>query len=412
LSTHLSLLSAVPPITDIEPTGERGFVLLVVYVIIAVGFSFFCSIAEAALLSVTPSFIATVKQQGKKGAELLEQLKRKVDRPLAAILSLNTIAHTVGAAGVGAEAAAIWGSGFVGLASAIMTLVILIFSEIIPKTIGATYWRRLALPLAPVIQGLIWILLPLVWLSDLLTRLMGGGHVHAIVTREEVAALAMIGARQGQLDDDETRILENLFRLNSLSVRDIMTPRTVIIAFDQEATIGDALTQRRELPVSRIPIYDESIDSVTGLVLKTDLLLAQANGQLDLPLRELKRNIRAVSRHASLKRLLETLLDQREHIALVVDEYGGTDGVVTLEDLMETLLGSEIVDEKDSSPDMRALARKKWKRRAEALGLDVSHVKNPAAEPEAPHAPAKRNQERQTTTEQDDTTGNGNSDLR
>lgn len=370
----LLLFAIAVPAPVADPVEGRGLGLLFLYVFLAVGFSFFCSIAEAVLLSVTPSYIATLRQQGKKGGALLERLKKNVDRPLAAILSLNTIAHTVGAAGVGAEAAAIWGSRAVGFASAIMTLVILVFSEIIPKTIGATYWRRLALPLAPVIQGLIWILLPLVWLSDLLTRMMGGGHVHAVVTREEVTAMAMIGAKQGELDDDETRILGNLFRLGSLTVRDIMTPRTVMIAFDQDATVGDTLGKRPELPVSRIPIYEETLDNVTGLVLKTDILLAQAQGNLDMPLKELKRNLRAVPRHASLKQLLEELLDQREHIALVVDEYGGTDGIVTLEDLIETLLGIEIVDEKDSAPDMRAVARKKWLRRVEALGLDVSQL--------------------------------------
>jgi len=373
----LVLASAVGSVAgsiDDAPTEERGFVLLILYAFLAVGFSFFCSIAEAVLLSVTPSFIATLKQEGRKSAELLERLKQSIDRPLAAILSLNTIAHTVGAAGVGAEAAAIWGSRAVGLASAIMTLAILVFSEIIPKTIGAIYWRPLALGMAPIIQLLVWLLLPLVWLSDLLTRLIGGSHGQAIVTREEVAAMAVLGAKEGQLDDDETRVLRNLFRLNALTVRDIMTPRTVMFAFPEETTVKEALHKRQELPVSRIPIYEGTIDNVTGHVLKTDILLSQASGKLDIPLKELKRELRAVPRHASLKRLLEDLLDQREHIALVVDDYGGTDGLVTLEDLIETLLGIEIVDEKDAATDMRQLARQKWLKRVEALGLDVSQM--------------------------------------
>ncbi|MCG8450516.1 MAG: hemolysin family protein [Pirellulales bacterium] len=357
----------------------RGHGLLILYATVAVGFSFYCSVAEAVLLSVTPSYVATLKEQGKKTAARWERLKKHVDRPLAAILSLNTIAHTVGAAGVGAEAAAIWGSTMVGLASAVMTIVILIFSEIIPKTIGAVYWRSLAPLIARSIEVLIWLMIPLVWMSDFLTRMIGGGHRQTVVTREEVSALATLGAKSGQIDWGETHILKNLFRLNALRVRDIMTPRTVMVAFPQELTVGQVFQQRPDLSISRIPIYADSIDNVTGVVLKTDLLLARASGEGDKPLHELKRELRAVPRHASLRQLLEDLLDQREHIALVVDDYGGTDGLVTLEDLIETLLGTEIVDENDTEEDMRAFARRRWEKRVAALGLDISQLSDPRA---------------------------------
>lgn len=352
----------------------RGYGMLILYAVVAVGFSFYCSVAEAVLLSVTPSYIATRKEQGKKGAALLERLKRNVDRPLAAILSLNTIAHTVGAAGVGAEAAAIWGSTMVGLASAVMTIVILIFSEIIPKTIGAIYWRSLAPLIAPSIELLIWLLFPFVWMSDFLTRIISGGDRHAVVTREEVTALATLGAKSGQIEWGETHILKNLFRLNALTVHDIMTPRTVMIAFPQDLTVAQVFQQHPDLTFSRIPIYADTIDAITGVVLKTDFLLARGAGEVDKPLHALKRELRAVPRQASLRQLLEDLLDQREHIALVVDEYGGTDGLVTLEDLIETLLGTEIVDENDTEEDMRAYARRRWEKRVTALGLDISSL--------------------------------------
>lgn len=366
--------------SEAVPDPSRGYAMLSAFALVAVGFSFLCSIAEAVLLSVTPSYIVTLKEQSKKSAELLERLKRNIDRPLAAILSLNTIAHTVGAAGVGAEAAAIWGSRSIGIASAVMTLLILVFSEIIPKTIGAMHWRRLAPMIAPVIQFLIWALLPLVWLSDLLTKLIGGGHGHS-VTRQEVAAMASLSAEAGHLDVGESRVLQNLFKLDELTAEDIMTPRTVMIALPQNDTVAQAFEKLADIPVSRLPLYDGTLDKITGVVLKIDILLRQANGELDTPLISMRRDLRAVPWNASLKQLLGELLDQREHMALVVDEYGGTDGLVTLEDLIETLLGSEIVDEDDVAEDMQAVARRQWRKRVEALGLDVRSLEQQTPTP-------------------------------
>lgn len=352
------------------------YTLLILYALLAIGFSFFCSIAEAVLLSVTPSYIATLKEQGKKSALLLEGLKANVDRPLAAILSLNTIAHTGGAAGVGAQAAEIWGleSGgghAVGYASAIMTLLILVLSEIIPKTIGAVFWRPLAVYIGQLVQVLIWVLYPLVWLSEILTKLIAGNNRQDVVTRDEVAAMAAISAEGGELEATESRILTNLFRLRTLTAHDIMTPRTVILAYPEETTVAEVLEQEPSLTVSRVPIYQESVDNVTGFVLKTDILLAQSGDRPQTPLSELKRDIKAVPATASLSLLFDVLLKQHTHIALVHDEYGGTDGLVSLEDLIETLLGLEIVDEADAATDMQRLAREQWEKRAKALGLDV-----------------------------------------
>ncbi|MEW4486865.1 hemolysin family protein [Thalassoglobus sp. JC818] len=353
--------------------------LLVFYALLAIGFSFFCSVAEAVLLSVTPSYIATLKEQGKSSALLLEKLKANVDRPLAAILSLNTVAHTVGAAGVGAQAAEIWGmetggGHAVGWASAVMTLAILVLSEIIPKTLGAVYWRSLAAPIAMLTNWLIWILYPLVLLSEVLTRLIAGSDRQEIVTRAEVAAMAAISAQGGHIDPSESRILANLFKLQKLTAEDVMTPRTVIRAFPESMTVAEVLAKHPNLSVSRIPIYEGSIDGITGFVLKSEILLAQANDQPETPLSKLKRPLRSVSATTQLSELFDLLLNERSQIAIVVDQFGGTDGLVTMEDVIETLLGMEIVDEMDRTDDMQRLARKQWEKRAKEMGLDAEPI--------------------------------------
>jgi len=366
----LMAIGGVVPEEIAEPTAAAGgLFLLFLFAMVAIGFSFLCSIAEAVLLCVTPSYIASMKEQGSGTAATLEHMKQNIDRPLSAILSLNTIAHTVGAAGVGAQAADMWGSQAVGWASAIMTLLILVLSEIIPKTIGAVYCRGLAPWVSRFVQGLVWVLYPLVWLSEQMTKLISGGK-QEVVTRSEVAAMAALSMEHGELEVSESRILTNLFRLPSLKVEDVMTPRTVMIAFPEDTTVAEAHQQRPKLSVSRIPIYDGTIDKVTGFVLRTDMLLAQARGEGNTQLKELRREIKGVPAHASLSKLFDLLLNQREHIALVVDEYGGTDGLVTMEDLIETLLGMEIVDEADAVADMQRIARRRWEERARTLGLD------------------------------------------
>lgn len=373
------------PVEDVAATAgdAGGLTLLLVFAAISIGFSFLCSVAEAVLLCVTPSYIATKKEEGQRTAVVLEHMKQNIDRPLSAILSLNTIAHTVGAAGVGAQAATLWGSQAVGWASAVMTILILVLSEIIPKTIGAVYWRRLAPWIARLVQGLIWILFPLVWMSELVTRLISGGKTE-IITREEVAAMAALSSLHGELETSESLILANLFRLPSLKVQDIMTPRTVVIALPEDLTVAEAYAQRPELPVSRVPIFDGTIDKVTGFVLRHDILLAHARGDSNKKLSELRREMRGVPASASLSHLFDLLLHQREHIALVVDEYGGTDGLVTMEDLLETLLGMEIVDEADTAADMQRIARRRWEERARTLGLDLTSTEDSETDAQRP----------------------------
>lgn len=351
---------------------QADVVLLTFYVLMALGFSFLCSIAEAVLLSITPSFIAGLQDSRPKQAALLKQLKQEnVDRSLAAILTLNTIAHTVGAIGSGAKATVVFGSAYFGIFSAIMTLMILFLSEIIPKTLGAVYWRALAGFSAHVVRLLIYLLYPLILVSERLTKWIARGKkVHAF-SRDEFIAMTRIGEQTGHIKKEESRIIRNLLRFESLTARDIMTPRPVIVAVNENKTVAEAMAEAAETPFSRLPVYGKNRDDITGFVLKDELLLSQARGEADVELNVLKRNITIVLPQMPLSTLLEYLLDSRSHIALVVGEYGGTEGLVTLEDVVETLLGMEIMDELDTTADMRALARRQWQKRAKSLGLQI-----------------------------------------
>ncbi|PSQ81443.1 MAG: hemolysin [Bacteroidetes bacterium QS_8_68_15] len=346
--------------------------LLVLYVLLALGFSFLCSILEAVLLSVTPSYVAALEQEGHAVAERLGQYKENIDRPLAAILSLNTIAHTVGATGAGAQAAKVFGEGELAVAiiSGALTLLILVVSEIIPKTLGAVYWRLLAPVITPVLTGIIWTMWPLVKLSQGITYLVARGEEdEASVSREEFTAMAELGEEEGVFEEEESRILKNLFRFSSLRVKDIMTPRTVIKAMPEEQTVAEVVDNHEEFRFSRIPVFTENPDDITGYILKDEILLKAAQEEDALSLHDLKREIQGMPETLPLPEAFEQLVDSYEHIALVVDEYGGTAGIVTMEDIVETLLGMEIVDEADSAEDMQKLAREQWMKRAARLGL-------------------------------------------
>ncbi len=350
--------------------------LLIVYVLIALGFSFLCSIAEAVILSVTPAHIALLETDGRPAGPLLKKLKDNVNEPLAAILTLNTIAHTVGAAGAGAQATATFGSYYLGIVSAILTLLILIFSEIIPKTLGAHYWKRLAPSTAYGLKFLILVLYPFVKLSEKLTSGLTEGPSLKGFNRSEFAAMADLSAAEGLLARGESEILKNLLLLQETRVADVMTPRTVVFSLPQKHTVASFFTDQDQARFSRIPIYAEHIEDITGFVLKDELLLAQARGHGDHLLELYRREIVALLETESLARALEEMLRQRSQIALAVDEYGGMQGLVTLEDLLETLLGLEIVDESDDTVDMRKLARRLWKQRAEKMGLDIDEYES------------------------------------
>ena len=343
---------------------------LALWIFLALFFSFLCSIAEAVLLSITPAYIEGQRERQPRRAQLLRRLRQtELDRSLAAILTLNTIAHTVGAIVSGSRAAVVFGSEWIGLFSAVMTLAILFLSEIVPKTIGAVYWRQLAVPTALFVRALVVLLYPFVRISELLTRLFTRGKDVHLFSRDDFLAMADLGERSGDIDPREFRMLRNLFRFSSLRAADVMTPRTVIVGFDQNTPIDRALDDATQVPFSRLPVFDQNLDQITGFVLKDEMLQKVSEGQGAAPLTTIRREALVVPANLALPSLLELLLRERRHLAIVIDEFGGTAGLATLEDVVETLLGMEIVDENDRVEDMQVLARRQWESRSRALGL-------------------------------------------
>ncbi len=343
--------------------------LLITYVLIALVFSFLCSIAEAVILSVTTSYIAVLEKNGKPSGKLLRKLKEDINSSLAAILTLNTIAHTVGAAGAGAQAAVVFGSAYLGVASAILTFLILVFSEIIPKTLGAHYWQKLAPATAYCLRILIIILYPLVKMSEKLTKSLAQGPTLTGFSREEFAAMAELGRKQGLLASKESNILKGLLTLDRTNIKSAMTPRTVMFTLSEQARVGEYYERHGSERFSRIPVYTDDKEQITGFVLRNDLLLAQAAGDSTKLISEYRREIHTLSNSVTLSKAFDEMLKRRAHIVLVVDEYGGIEGILSLEDIFETLLGEEIVDEGDKITDMQQLARRFWRRRAQRIGL-------------------------------------------
>jgi len=345
--------------------------LLFFYLFLAIGVSFLCSILEAALLSITPAHVAVLREQGTKAGKKLSRLKRDIDRPLAAILSLNTVAHTFGAAGVGAQSLVVFGQAWVAVTSAVVTLLILVFSEIIPKTLGANFARPLAGFTAHACGVLIILTWPLVVMSQFLTRLLSSGDKGPTISREEFRLLAQTGHREGVFDEEESNVFLNLIRFSAIRVQDIMTPRVVVVKFQQDLTLDQVIEKHPGHTFSRLPVYGESDEDIQGYVLKSEIMLELARGNGSKTLAELKRDVLFVPEFISLRKLFSQVLAQQEHFAVVVDEYGGFAGVVTMEDVIETLLGLEIVDESDTTDDLRHAAREQWIRRAKKLGIEL-----------------------------------------
>lgn len=336
-------------------------VLLLTYLFIALITSFLCSIMEAVLLTTPLSFLKAKSDQGDKAADIFIKHKEDIDKPLSAILSLNTVAHTVGAAGVGAQAIIVFGEASFGIVSAVLTVLILVVTEIIPKTLGANYSKELMGISAKIIKGMIFITYPLVIGSAFLTRLLSRKEKELTTSREEISALASIGTEEGIFADKENKIIQNLIKLKSIKIAEIMTPRIVVVVANEEMTLQQFLKNKDFLHFSRIPIYEGNKDNVTGYVFRELVFEKLAEDQFDLKLKDIKRNIVIFQEWTTLFAAWEELLNNKEHIALVSDEYGGMDGIVTLEDIIETLLGFEIVDEKDKIEDMQQYAMERWK---------------------------------------------------
>lgn len=362
--------------------------LLIVYALISIFFSFLCSILEAVLLSITPTFINVKKNEDYEYAIELEALKKDVDKPLIAILTINTIAHTVGAILVGVQAKVayaemygttkrtIFGINFtedvmVGIVSTIMTIFILVASEIIPKTIGATYWKNLANFTSKALKVMIFPLkyTGILWLLQLTTTLIGGSGHGSILSRESFLVMADMAEKEGVFEKNESKVIRNLLGFQETKVNDVMTPRSVLETADETETIEEFYESHQDLQFSRIPIYKENPDEITGYFLKANLLEAIIQGKGEEPLSAIKRDILITDRDLSIPDLFDKLIKEREHIALVVDEYGSVSGLVSQEDVIETLLGLEIMDETDNVEDMQALARKSWKNRVKNLGV-------------------------------------------
>ena len=339
--------------------------LLVFYLSLALGVSFLCSILEATFLSVSPAFVQLLIKAGRRSGRLLERLKHRVDRPIIAILTLNTVANTGGAAGVGAQVLALFGDRWVAVGSGLLTFAILVFSEVIPKTLGAAHWKRLAPVSSYIIVGLIWVTLPIVWLLEFISRVMSRSYKPRSVTREEMIVQAEMGKAAGVLGQRESRIIKNLLRMRDILVKDIMTPRRVVQSYPGDMTLSEVMQQPSPLPFSRIPVYGKDFDEVTGIVFRHKVLEATSRGSMHLTLNDIKATLHAVPETATVAGILDRFILRQEHMFLVVDEYGGTEGIVTLEDAIETLLGVEIVDECDSVEDMRKHALDLWEKRKE-----------------------------------------------
>lgn len=362
--------------------------LLFLYALLTITVSFLCSILEAVLLSVNSTYISLKLGEGETFAKTLDNLKKNIDEPLIIILTLNTIAHTVGAILVGVQAKVVYSSvgngqvynllgipfseeGMVGVVSAIMTVLILLLSEIIPKTLGATYWKKLAKVTALFLSSIIPVFRysGILWFLQLFTKILGKRGEADVMSREDFSAMAEIAEQEGVIEEKESTVIKNMVRLNEVRVRNIMTPRSVMKIAPEQMSIQEFFDQNPKLRFSRIPIHGENPEIITGYVLKDNVLEEIINKKGDMALSEIKRELIVVNRDTRIPQIFEMLMTKREHIALVVDEYGTVTGLVTMEDVIETLLGIEIVDESDHVEDLQAVARKKWEERAKKIGI-------------------------------------------
>ena len=333
--------------------------LLLTYLLVALFVSFMCSILEAVLLSSTSSYIESLSNKGNSNAvEILKELKSNIDKPIASILILNTFAHTMGAAGVGAQAQILFGQEMETLIAVLLTLAILYFSEIIPKTIGAVYWKKLLVPSAYLISFLIKITFPLVWISMFITNSISKGKTkESNFSRDEILAAVTMGEKEGSILSKESVLIENLFKLKNIKTKDIMTPRSVVFALNADVTVEEAIEDDRMYIHSRIPVYGDTIDDIIGVVFNQIILEESVEERDNTLLKDIMVPVHKISENVPVSALIDQFVNRKTHLFIVEDNYGQTSGVVTLEDAIETLLGVEIVDEMDEVEDMQVFAK-------------------------------------------------------
>lgn len=335
--------------------------MLLFYLSLALIVSFLCSLFESILLSLPITYLETVNKKYGYG-KIIYKMKLNVEKPLAAILTLNTIAHTIGAAGVGAEAVKLWGDPSLAIVSVILTLIILVFTEILPKSLGTYYWKQL-LPFATyMIQVFIYIAYPFVFMSEFITKLFVKDNKSHHISKEEILAVASLASRMNVISEREATIIKNILNMNNITAESVMTPRSVLFAAPENITISEFLNYNNVNSFTRTPIFDQSLDIITGYVHKNDILNNLRDNKRDAMLKQCKRRIIAASEDINISDLFEQLLTQKEQISLIIDDFGGTAGIVTMEDIIETLLGIEILDEHDVDSDMQLLARNRYLR--------------------------------------------------
>jgi CBS domain containing-hemolysin-like protein len=347
--------------------------LLITYILLALGVSFICSLLEATLLTLTPASISSAKQNGLGWAARMEILKTDIDRPLSAILTLNTIAHTMGAAGAGAEYARISGNTGEAIFAGILTLAILVFTEIIPKTIGARFALQLAGPASVLLVCMITMLKPLVWGSQQITRLITPkGVADHSVHRDEILAMARLGEESGSLGQRESQFVQNLIQLHAMKAWDIMTPRPVIFALPQATPLLEFVKLIEDKPFTRIPVYKSNRDEMVGFVIRGDALLAHLKDADDTgTLADVTRPLAVTQEFTPVDALFQRFIAERHQIILVIDEFGTTVGIISFEDIIETIFGFEIMDEKDKVADLQLHARNLWHERARKMGIEL-----------------------------------------
>ena len=349
--------------------------ILLAYLFLALIVSFLCSLTESVLLSTPQTYLTTIKEKESWANSFLE-LKSNIDKPLSAILSLNTIAHTIGAAGVGAQAVKIWGDTSLGLVSVILTILILVITEIIPKTMGARYWRTLSKVTYHIINIMLFLTYPLVIFSTKIMDIISKEKKEDTTSREEIAALANIGVDEGVFSEKENKIIQNILKLQKIKVTQIMTPRVVVSSVDENVSLDEFKNQSKYLNFSRIPTFSIQNEKITGYILLQDILEELSKKEKNnLLIKSFKREVLKIPNNVTLLNLWDQLVENKEHIAIVLDEYGGLDGVVTMEDVVETLLGLEITDENDEVVDMQKYAKERWKRR-QKKGNILSEFRN------------------------------------